>query len=292
MIETFITGCRVDAILRTKNFRLSRQRRRPGYWPNALTDWPAPRFGFDSAGTYPKLTAVSKPAAPPLVKVKDLQGPSGQITRWIELNRLEKLNCLNLAMLDAVRHALETAQTDRVILTGSGRTFCTGLDLAEISACGTAKTHLRELAEIYRQLLTTTVPTLVLARGYAVGGGAGLVAGARTAIVSTDFNFRLPGGELASLAAIVVPLCRLRSPSVTPKAGWLGCEFASKAAQQHGLVDHVLTPEEFSEIAQFGTGGSPSPELALAPPRKPAAVRLALRELEQFIAGLDQPEQA
>lgn len=225
-------------------------------------------------------------ASLPLVKVTDLCSPAGRITRWIELNRPEKLNCLSLAMLDDVLRALEVNQADQVILTGSERAFCTGLDLDEIAACGSAKAHLERLARIYRRLLTAEIPTLVLARGYAIGGGAGLVASAQTALVSPDFSFRLPCGKLSALASIVVPLCRLRSPSVTPAAGWLGCDLEAEAARQLGLVDGVLTPEQFSAATKLGTGGSPRPELALAPSRKPEAVRAALSELEQFLADL------
>lgn len=52
----------------------------------------------------------------------------------ITLNRPDKLNSFNAAMHGELRAAIERAQADHaraLILTGAGRAFCTGQDLAE-----------------------------------------------------------------------------------------------------------------------------------------------------------------
>lgn len=54
---------------------------------------------------------------------------------WITLNRPEKMNALNAVMLDEWRAAILAAAEDEevgvVVVTGSGRAYCAGLDLKE-----------------------------------------------------------------------------------------------------------------------------------------------------------------
>ncbi len=61
----------------------------------------------------------------------DVDGHVGIIT----LNRPDRLNAISSAMLEALSAQLVACQKDReirvVILTGSGRGFCSGLDLQE-----------------------------------------------------------------------------------------------------------------------------------------------------------------
>lgn len=184
-------------------------------------------------------------------------GKAGQTDRLIELNRPEKLNCLSLDMLDGLLRALRGGKADRIILTGAGRAFCTGLDLEEVRTAEGAKRHLRRLTAIYRWLLRTDCATVVLARGYAVGGGAGLMACAKTVIVSTDFAFRLPGGPLARLASVVPPVCNLRTGGRTPGgSAWLGCDLDATEALRLGLVDLVVSPGEWSAWVESVRNGT------------------------------------
>jgi len=58
----------------------------------------------------------------------------------IRINRPEKLGAFTLPMIDKWASALTTAKEDdavrAVVLTGTGRGFCTGVDLDEIDAAG------------------------------------------------------------------------------------------------------------------------------------------------------------
>lgn len=63
----------------------------------------------------------------------------------ITFNRPERLNTISSAMLDELTRTLVRANEDRdvrvVVLTGTGRAFCAGLDLNEASS-GPAHTDL------------------------------------------------------------------------------------------------------------------------------------------------------
>ena len=58
-------------------------------------------------------------------------------TQWITFRRSEQMNAMSMQMLDEMAGALVQAMTDdevrAVALTGSGRAFCAGADLKEVS---------------------------------------------------------------------------------------------------------------------------------------------------------------
>ncbi len=222
-----------------------------------------------------------------MVKVQDLRDAGGKLCRVIELNRPDKLNCLTLEMLDTVLSALEDRGAERIILMGAGRAFCTGLDLNEVAALGDGREHLRRLTVIYKQLLTTRASTLALALGYAAGGGIGLMACAKTAVVADDIRFRLPGGNLARLAAVVVPICNLRAGGRTPgRRGWLGGELDAGEAKRLGLVDRVVSAGELGELIIQARKGKIAPDFFRPIALEKRVVMAALAELEEIAGSL------
>ena len=233
----------------------------------------------------PQTVGVSAPSTTAPIIITEYPGSDGVLTRHVELHRPEKLNCLSLAMLDQLLTALATPSTERLVLTGAGRAFCSGLDLSEVAGPTGGRLHLQKLVAIYRQILSDRAPVTVLARGFAVGGGAGLVACAARAIVAEDFRFRLPGGALARLAAVVVPLCQLRAGTRLPATGaWLGCDLSATEARQLGLVDRVVPSIELDQmLARLRLRQplelSPSP----TPARNETAIQQLLADWETFL---------
>src|ERR1700687_5020264 len=102
----------------------------------------------------------------------------------LTLNRPERLNSFNIQMHEEVRTALEEGKQDTacrvLILTGTGRGFCAGQDLAERAiAPGGAATDLGESIERrYKPLVLALrkppVPGIDAVNGVAAGAGANL----------------------------------------------------------------------------------------------------------------------
>ena len=57
---------------------------------------------------------------------------------WLTMNRPERLNAMNPALVDALRHYFQALPGRRdvrvVVLQGAGRAFCAGLDLKHTAA--------------------------------------------------------------------------------------------------------------------------------------------------------------
>jgi 2-(1,2-epoxy-1,2-dihydrophenyl)acetyl-CoA isomerase len=117
----------------------------------------------------------------------------------ITLNRPEKLNALNPQMHELLRAALERAAGDdgirAVLLTGSGRGFCTGQDLAERDVRpGAPPIDLSVSLGAYynplvRRLRALPKPIVCAVNGVAAGAGANLALACDIVIAARSASF-------------------------------------------------------------------------------------------------------
>lgn len=106
----------------------------------------------------------------------------------VRLNRPDKMNALNPAMFEAIAEAIATlAGTEglrAVVLSGEGRAFCAGLDMASMGSGPplelAARTH--GDANLFQQVAwgwrTLAVPVIAAVHGVAFGGGFQIMSGA------------------------------------------------------------------------------------------------------------------
>ncbi len=98
------------------------------------------------------------------------------LRRWT-LDRPERRNALNVALVDALLAAAEEAGADRgcraVLLDGAPPVFCQGSDVADFDAAGIAAiaAHEARWPALRDALRSLDVPVLAKIRGAALGGG-------------------------------------------------------------------------------------------------------------------------
>lgn len=121
----------------------------------------------------------------------------------LTLNRPEKLNALNYAMVDRLLERLDAVERDdaihAVVLTGRGeRAFSAGADIHEFSA-GIRQGVELSIREFVRrgQAMTSRLesfpkPTIVAVNGLAYGGGCEITEAAHLAIASDTSSFAKP----------------------------------------------------------------------------------------------------
>lgn len=114
----------------------------------------------------------------------------------VRLNRPDKMNALDPAMFDAIIAsiaALETMPGVRVaVVSGEGRAFCAGLDLASMASGGASagkdlndRTHgdANSFQQVAWGWRTLPMPVIAAAHGVAFGGGLQIMSGADIRIV-------------------------------------------------------------------------------------------------------------
>jgi 2-(1,2-epoxy-1,2-dihydrophenyl)acetyl-CoA isomerase len=116
----------------------------------------------------------------------------------IALNRPDKLNSFTREMHAALRAALDVCESDdsirAVVLTGNGRGFCAGQDLAELSFEPGKMTDVGALVQdefnpLVRRLQALPKPVIGRVRGVAAGAGANLALACDLVIASRNASF-------------------------------------------------------------------------------------------------------
>jgi 2-(1,2-epoxy-1,2-dihydrophenyl)acetyl-CoA isomerase len=112
----------------------------------------------------------------------------------IRLNRPEVMNALSTQLRAELLAAILHAQTEArvLVITGTGRAFCSGQDLADAAAVGNFDLE-RVLNEEYVPLLKaitdSPIPTIAAVNGAAAGAGAGLALACDVVIAAESASF-------------------------------------------------------------------------------------------------------
>jgi enoyl-CoA hydratase/carnithine racemase len=116
----------------------------------------------------------------------------------VRLNRPDKLNAIDPAMFAALSEASTSVagRTDVrvVVLSGNGRGFCAGLDIASLSSDGGVPEFIQErthgIANLWQHAAwgwrELEVPVIAAVHGIAFGGGLQIALGADVRIVAPD----------------------------------------------------------------------------------------------------------
>jgi len=117
----------------------------------------------------------------------------------VELDRAERGNALSAALVEQLIAALEAAWSDiglhTLVLTGSGRHFCTGFDLADAEQASDGDLLLRfvRIETLLSMLWHAPMRTICVAQGRTWGAGADLLVTCDERIAVDGASFRFPG---------------------------------------------------------------------------------------------------
>jgi 2-(1,2-epoxy-1,2-dihydrophenyl)acetyl-CoA isomerase len=182
----------------------------------------------------------------------------------LTLNDPARLNPMSEALVAGLREALQRARDDRsvrvLVLTGAGKAFCVGADLAAMSAgadpgsgpslgARTGATMDVVNAEVIRGVRELPVPVLCALNGAAAGGGVGLALACDIVVATRSAYFYLP--FMPSLG--VVP--DMGSSWLLPRAlgrpramalSLLGDRLSAEQAERDGLIWSCVDDASFA----------------------------------------------
>lgn len=111
----------------------------------------------------------------------------------VTLARPDKHNALNIELCHRIRETVESAEDARaIVLTGSGRSFCSGADLDEVYTDDFR-------VALYRMLHAVTdapVPVVAAVNGAAIGAGTQLAIAADLRVVAPPARFAVPTARI------------------------------------------------------------------------------------------------
>jgi methylglutaconyl-CoA hydratase len=190
--------------------------------------------------------------------LSSFEGPVARIT----LNRPEKRNALNAAVIAGVKEKLREASQDErvrvVVITGAGKDFCSGADLSALQKIAGATVaenteDARSLLDLFLLIRQIPVPVVAAVRGRALAGGAGLATACDVVLATTSARFGYPEVKIGFVPAMVMAILRR---NVSEKRAFelitRGAEISAEQAKSYGLVNQVFADESFDgEVASY-----------------------------------------
>lgn len=185
--------------------------------------------------------------------------------RLLTLHRPERLNAMNVEMVQGLHDALDGIATDRtcrtVVITGAGRGFCAGLDLSGYGpapgATGNDRVQdgfatQRHIAALVPRLRSLPQPVISAVNGAAAGGGLALALASDVRIASASARFNVAFVRIG-LSGCDIGVSWLLPRLIGASRAWelmlTGRIIDATRADQIGLVSRVVPDDELLPAA-------------------------------------------
>jgi methylglutaconyl-CoA hydratase len=175
--------------------------------------------------------------------------------RYLILNRPEKRNALNDALVAALKQALLKADADdnlrAMVIKGAGNDFCSGADLSALQKISESnyEENLEDaqgLAELFSIIRNVKIPVVSAVHGRALAGGCGLATGCDIVLSTDTARFGYPEVKIGFVPAIVTAILQR---NVSEKQAFelitQGFEFSAAEAKGYGLVNRIFAETTF-----------------------------------------------
>lgn len=175
------------------------------------------------------------------------------------LNREDKRNAIDTAMIDALLATLERADLDATVrvvaIRGAGRDFCAGMDLNELLASADQSLDQNRkaalhFAEIFIRMRRLPKAVVALVHGRALAGGCGLATACDLLLASESAQFGYPEVQRGFVPAIVMTMLRRAvGEKIAFDLATTGRLLDGTEAAAAGLASRVYEDADFEEQA-------------------------------------------
>jgi methylglutaconyl-CoA hydratase len=166
---------------------------------------------------------------------------------WITINRPDKRNAINAAVIAGIRDGYRRAHADAsvrvIVLTAVGeKAFCAGADLQPGQAFALDVSHPNSpFADLLRQAHNATVPAIARVNGVCMAGGMGLLCMTDMAVATDSALFGLPEVKVGVFPMQVLSLLQNLAPRrLVREWAMSGEPFSAAEAKEAGLLNYVV----------------------------------------------------
>lgn len=170
--------------------------------------------------------------------------------RLLTLNRPDKLNAMNTALIEGLVDALMAAGSDdtvgAVVIAGAGRAFSAGADTSEFRGVDPAgrqrAAHRSALAaSLQERLPALDRPVIAATRGHVLGGGCALALACDMVVAAESSRFGYPEVKRGILASSVTPnLARQVGTKAAFELLVTGRSIGPVRALELGLINRIV----------------------------------------------------
>ena len=181
-----------------------------------------------------------------------VEGGAARIT----LNRPEKRNALNQALIEALKARLAAAGEDPqarvILLSGRGKDFCAGLDIGALAESKEADmlealADARKLADLFAGMRRNPRPIVAAVQGRALGGGCGIATACDLILAAESAQFGYPEIGMGFVPAVVAAMLKDTVPEkLMLELALTGEPISAPDALRAGMINRVFPDAEFS----------------------------------------------
>ncbi len=175
----------------------------------------------------------------------------------VTLNRPEKRNALNDALVDDLKNALREADKNEtlraIVIRGAGKDFCSGADLSALQKISESdvlenREDAQNLMELFALIRKIKIPVVAAVHGRALAGGCGLATACDLVLASKSARFGYPEVKIGFVPAMVMAILRRNvSEKRAFELATQGFEFDAETAEKYGLINKVFDDKTFDE---------------------------------------------
>jgi methylglutaconyl-CoA hydratase len=189
----------------------------------------------------------------------------------ITLNRPEKRNAITTQMIAELQSALDAIEKTNarvVIITGTGKAFCAGIDLELLQTIARQtpaenQDDSRRIAKMFRKIWSYSRPMIAAVNGHALAGGCGIAT-------LCDFTLSVPEAKFGYTEVKIGFLPAIVSVFLSRQIGEKRCRdllltgrlFEAAEAKELGLVNEIVPAEKLMarahELSEALLAASPS----------------------------------
>lgn len=218
---------------------------------------------------------------------------------YISLNRPDKRNALNAETVTELQAAFKQAAQDTavkvIVLTGEGKAFCAGADLAYLQQLqqNTYEENLADsqyLMQLFLQIYTHPKPVIAAVNGHAIAGGCGLATVCDFSFSVAEAKFGYTEVKIGFIPAIVkVFLLRKIGEGRAKELLLSGQLIDADKAAQWGLINEVVPAgqlqDKVHDFAQMLCKQNSGQSMALTKQMIARVQELPLEEALQYAAS-------
>lgn len=205
------------------------------------------RFRFRSSSRYePRPTRETALVSCPMTSAGTIRLAVNGPRADIRLDRPDVLNAVNFETFEALAATVRTvAESDaRVcVLSGAGRSFCSGIDVSDLGTRAGSPRELIDVAQEGFKLLTSLpIPTIARVHGHALGAGLQLAIACDIRVVASDARLGLLEVQYGIIPDLggSTGLPGLIGPARAKKMIWTREQISGTEAERIGLAEVVV----------------------------------------------------
>ena len=179
---------------------------------------------------------------------------------YLTMNQPDKLNALSTDLIQALIQALKDAEADAdvraIILSGAGKSFCAGGDIAafqQMTDVGSKIQWMKEATRLEQTIQDLDKLVISAVHGYAAGAGFSIALASDFIVSSKDAVFALSFKNVGLIPDLGLMKNLAKSVPLHLAKEWIlsGATLSAEKAHKWGLVNRIAEGDLLEEATRF-----------------------------------------